>query len=376
MAEVYQDFYIDLDVKYSASNREIILKEDDTGVRFHMNITDDGEPVDLSGCRIVALFAGGKGIAAQDSSLDDSGVTINPDIVGRIDLDLFTSSFAVGYNECDIQVYSRDDRSLLITVPTFNFTVDRSHANEDAIVSRPEFPLLVNLVTQTEEALAAANEALENANEAIDRAENAIASTGDMTKSVYDTNDSGVVDDAEKLGGQAPSYYATAASVSAITPASIGAVPTTRTINGKSLSADIALTAADVSAVPTSQKGAASGVASLDANGKVEAGQATSRTTQITANTTAKNAWNGLFFRVNSSSDITITLPDIATVDDDFECEFVQWGTGSVTFALDSAASGTYLNSLDDAKTIAGRYGVVCLKKASTTTWLLAGGLG
>lgn len=33
--------------------------------------------------------------------------------------------------------------------------------------------------------------------------------TGDMDKSVYDTNDNGIVDDSEKLGGHDPSYYAT-----------------------------------------------------------------------------------------------------------------------------------------------------------------------
>lgn len=31
---------------------------------------------------------------------------------------------------------------------------------------------------------------------------------GDMMKSTYDTNNNGVVDDAEKLGGQSPEYYA------------------------------------------------------------------------------------------------------------------------------------------------------------------------
>lgn len=33
------------------------------------------------------------------------------------------------------------------------------------------------------------------------------AATGDMEKSIYDTNNSGVVDDAEKLNNQSPSYY-------------------------------------------------------------------------------------------------------------------------------------------------------------------------
>lgn len=37
--------------------------------------------------------------------------------------------------------------------------------------------------------------------------------TGDMAKSVYDTDDNGIVDNAEKLGGNAPSHYATATAL-------------------------------------------------------------------------------------------------------------------------------------------------------------------
>lgn len=50
-------------------------------------------------------------------------------------------------------------------------------------------------------------------------------------------------------------------------------VPITRTINNKALSGNITLSAVDVSAIPTTQKGAASGVAELDATGKVPAAQ-------------------------------------------------------------------------------------------------------
>ena len=50
-------------------------------------------------------------------------------------------------------------------------------------------------------------------------------------------------------------------------------VPNTRTVNSKSLSSDITLTAADVGAIATTAKGAASGVAELDANGKVPSAQ-------------------------------------------------------------------------------------------------------
>lgn len=54
-------------------------------------------------------------------------------------------------------------------------------------------------------------------------------------------------------------------------PSDTSRVPTTRTVNGKALSSDITLSASDVSAIPTSAKGAASGVCPLDSNSKVDA---------------------------------------------------------------------------------------------------------
>ena len=50
-------------------------------------------------------------------------------------------------------------------------------------------------------------------------------------------------------------------------------VPTTRKVNNKALSADITLNAGDVGAIPTSQKGVAGGVATLDGTGKIPVGQ-------------------------------------------------------------------------------------------------------
>lgn len=53
-------------------------------------------------------------------------------------------------------------------------------------------------------------------------------------------------------------------------PSDTSRVPTTRTVNGHALSADVTVTAADVSAIPTSAKGAASGVCPLNASSKVD----------------------------------------------------------------------------------------------------------
>lgn len=52
-----------------------------------------------------------------------------------------------------------------------------------------------------------------------------------------------------------------------------GKVSTSRKINGKAMTADITLSAGDVSAIPASQKGTAGGVAELDSGGKVPAAQ-------------------------------------------------------------------------------------------------------
>ncbi len=64
---------------------------------------------------------------------------------------------------------------------------------------------------------------------------------GDMVRSVYDVNGNGVVDDAEKLGGQTPDYYARASDLN--------------------------------NYVSTSKVGQANGVASLGADGKVPEAQ-------------------------------------------------------------------------------------------------------
>lgn len=52
-----------------------------------------------------------------------------------------------------------------------------------------------------------------------------------------------------------------------------GKVPASRKVNGKTLTEDITLSADDVSAIPSGQKGAAGGVAELDGSGKVPAAQ-------------------------------------------------------------------------------------------------------
>ena len=60
------------------------------------------------------------------------------------------------------------------------------------------------------------------------------------------------------------------ARVDHVHPSDASRVPTTRTVNGHALSADVTITASDVSAIPTSAKGAASGVCPLNASSKID----------------------------------------------------------------------------------------------------------
>ena len=53
-------------------------------------------------------------------------------------------------------------------------------------------------------------------------------------------------------------------------PSDTSRVPVTRTVNNKALSANITLSASDVSAIPTSDKGSANGVCPLNANGIID----------------------------------------------------------------------------------------------------------
>ena len=58
-------------------------------------------------------------------------------------------------------------------------------------------------------------------------------------------------------GGTGSTTAANARTALGITPANIGAVPTSRTVNGKALSSNINLTATDVGAIGTSDLNAA-----------------------------------------------------------------------------------------------------------------------
>lgn len=161
--------------------------------------------------------------------------------------------------------------------------------------------------------------------------------------------------------GEIPAWAKTPQKPS-YTAAEVGAVPTSRTVNGKALGANISLTADDLSAAAL-------------VNGKVDPTQTSAPIVSVTANKTLALSDAGTLQQVNSTAARTVTIPTNASVAFPVgtEIEVMRYNTGTVTIA---ASTGVTLVSPDSVKTIGARYGAASLKKIGTNEWWLEGRLG
>ena len=82
----------------------------------------------------------------------------------------------------------------------------------------------------------------------------------------------------------------------------------------------------------------------------------------------------GKVVRINSSSNLTVTIPLNSTTafPIDTEIAILRYGTGTVSI---SPTSGVTLNSKNSERKISGQYGSVALKKIGTDEWVLVGSL-
>lgn len=145
MGEVKKNFSIALDIKQSTSNRAFEVVEGDNGNVLAITLTDNGAPVALTDCRVLAVFSKSDGsVAVQDN--DAGGITIDPAQANQLYIALYTGSFAPGLVECELQVYSGEAYDVLITSARFNFMCRRGIANDNTIASTNEWPILVGLI--------------------------------------------------------------------------------------------------------------------------------------------------------------------------------------------------------------------------------------
>lgn len=163
---VKKRFSIALDIADSGANREFTVVEGDNGNQLSILLTDSGSPVDLTGCRVVAVFSRSDGTSCQDSGTEDGGVTLCGALNNQVDIDLFAGSVAPGMVECELQIYSDSDLSTLVTTAKFNFACRRAIMGEDTVAAAPQFPVLSGLIERVETLEASASEAADSANSA------------------------------------------------------------------------------------------------------------------------------------------------------------------------------------------------------------------
>ena len=179
MGKVTKSFKVTLDIARSISNREFSVVEGDTGNTLSITLNDDGKAVDLTGCRVLALFSksNGETVCAEQNG----GVTIGGQSMNEISIELFASSVAPGMVESEIQVYSGSDLTTLVTSAQFNFKCRRGILNGDTLAATREYPLLTALIKETQ-AMQARLEAMLSQNEAIAAAEKERASAEAIRK--------------------------------------------------------------------------------------------------------------------------------------------------------------------------------------------------
>ncbi len=146
---VQKRFFIALDIKRPTANRDFEVVEGDNGNVLEVTLTDDGTAVDLTGCKVCAIFSKSDGNTAQQDT-DAHGISVT--LPNKLTISLYTTSVAPGLVECDLQVYSGPDHTVLSTSAKFNFMCRRGIANDDTIEATDEWPILIGVLQRVEAA--------------------------------------------------------------------------------------------------------------------------------------------------------------------------------------------------------------------------------
>ena len=147
---IYKVFNVALELKQTSTNPTFTVIEGDTGNQLHVTVTDGGSALDLTGCRVIAVFSKSNGISMQDSGVEDGGIEIGGAYNNEVTISLFPSSIAPGNVECELQIYSGESMEVLVTTARFNFEANRAMMNEDVLQGTNEYPLLVDLISTVE----------------------------------------------------------------------------------------------------------------------------------------------------------------------------------------------------------------------------------
>jgi len=147
-----KDYSITLDMMRTLPFRPFEVVEGDTGNLLHVTLLNNGDPMELGGCKINIAFASSSGFAMQDET---SGVTKTA-ATGTFDVALRPTAYGAGNVSADVQIYSGESGETLVTSTRFDFRCRKSLISGEIIRANTAYPPLVEAAKTATEAAAAA----------------------------------------------------------------------------------------------------------------------------------------------------------------------------------------------------------------------------
>lgn len=219
---VYKEIEIDSTWQQPLGEIRVIQEEAD-GRELRIYLYDNGSPLDLTG-KTVSVY-----IQKPDNTMIYNSCEVEGN-QATVTLTLQMMAVSGLTKLCELQIVDTDNHTLKVTLPPLRII----KSNYDgAIESTDEFSALAEQIN-------AALTATKNANEAAGEAR----TTAEATATTVINEQKGQSNGIATLDSSGNLVQMPSAS-------DVGAVPTTRTVNGKALSSNISLTAADVGAVPS-----------------------------------------------------------------------------------------------------------------------------
>ena len=303
-----------------------VIQEEADGRDLIINLIDDnGSPLDLTG-KTVSVY-----IQKPDNTMIYNSCRVEGNqATATLTLQMMAVSGLTKL--CELQIVDTDNHTLKVTLPPLRII----KSNYDgAIESTDEFSALAEQIN-------AALTATKNANEAAEEAR----TTAEATATTVINEQKGQPNGIAALDSSGNLVQMPSAS-------DVGAVPTTRTVNGKALSSNISLTAADVGAVSqtvyelTPQNGwKAASVAS--ACHLIVTGRLAAITARLTAPSATIDSSNSLMFNLPSGVVPTKYIDVVMTCGGDISnAAGAQIGTGGSVVAFSGTLPSTGPLSID-----------------------------
>jgi len=343
---VYKEIEIDSTWQQPLGEIRVIQEEAD-GRELRIYLYDNGAPLDLTG----------KTVSVYIQKPDNTVIYNSCEVEGNqatVTLTLQMMAVSGLTKLCELQIVDTDNHTLKVTLPPLRIVKSSSVG---AVESTDEFSRLAEALNEANNATGIASEAADKANEAAQSANTAAQAANTAAQSANTAADAATsaaesansqaqaaqtqaayaktqgdyaktqgenaeeiynqlkdidvaslqadLDALEASKGQ-PNGLATLNSSGKLaqmpSASDVGAVPTTRTVNGKALSSNISLTASDVGAVPTSRK--VNGRA-LSSDINITSGDVFAQTTTVENGTNFNNLKNPGIYVQSSNAEVT-----------------------------------------------------------------------